>query len=83
MTSVSPRKMTRATLRSTKTDRLTELVCVCGKRLKVGVPNKDRLPSLLAVALANRWKVEQGYEVKWSNEIDAYCPNCHHHQNHD
>lgn len=58
-------------------ERRTELVCVCGKRLDVWVPNEGWLPSLIAVALANRWKIEQHWEVEWRNEIDAYCPNCH------
>lgn len=65
--------------------RTTDLLCVCGKKLTVTVPKAGWLVSLIATALANRWKVEQSYEVQWSNPIDAYCPNCHgsHTQRHD
>lgn len=56
---------------------MTDLVCVCGKTLTVMVPDKGWLISLIATALANRWKIEQSYEVSWSDRIDAYCPNCH------
>lgn len=54
----------------------TELVCLCGKKLKVTIPRKHWLVSLIATALASRWKIEQNYDVKLADTIDAYCPNC-------
>lgn len=55
----------------------TELVCPCGRRLEVSVRKRGWLMSLIAVALASRWKVCEHYEAKWGKTIDAYCPDCH------
>lgn len=59
------------------TTRTTDLVCDCKRRLTVTVPAAGWRLSLVATALAERWKLPQGYETEWSDKIPALCPNCH------
>ena len=60
-----------------RTKMTTDLVCPCGKRLKVSVQKNGWLLSLIAVALAHHWKLEENFEVHWGKTMPAYCPNCH------
>lgn len=59
------------------TTRTGELVCPCGNRLSVTVPAVGWLMSLLALSLANHWKLAAGYDTPWSDEMPAFCPKCH------
>jgi hypothetical protein len=55
----------------------TELVCRCGNRLKVSIQKNGWLLSLLAVSLANRWRLDHLEDIKWEEEIPGHCPKCH------
>lgn len=54
----------------------TELVCPCGKRLKVSVNQNGWMPSLEAVANASSWHLDRFVEIDWAREIPAFCPHC-------
>lgn len=56
----------------------TELVCVCGKRLAVSVARNGWFLSLMAVALASKWKLcETGGSERLGDTYPAFCANCH------
>ena len=55
---------------------ITELVCPCGKRLSISVRKNVWYPSLIAVATANLWNVDEFVEVKPGKTIPAFCPHC-------
>lgn len=68
------------------TTMTSELACKCGKRLKVSIPSTGWRMSLMALSLANRWKLEHGYDVMWGDSIPAFCPKCNqteHYPSHD
>lgn len=66
------------TMTHPKTAKMTtELVCPCGKRLEVSVESNGWFDALSAVALANRWKLEDNFDFRISEQTPAYCPYCH------
>lgn len=54
----------------------TELVCPCGKRLSISVSKKGWYPSLIAVATASLWNVDEFVGVKMGKTIPAFCSHC-------